>query len=123
MPSELIKKIEKDGSSTWRVIVRQLIKQYPGDFQYEFKLDAEMEIYETYWRKESERLLTLRTNVRVKTSEEAKDDTKEDAEEENDENVEPLEYSTENETEAVGKRKTQKKKTTKKKKNGEYPFT
>ena len=68
VPRELIRKVEKDGDSSWKPVVRDLVSQYPDDFPNKFKLDAEMEIYLTYWKSENERLLTLRTNVRPHTS-------------------------------------------------------
>ena len=69
IPTELITRIENDGDgpATWKDSVTKLVDRYQGDFPYRFKLPAEMEIYETYWLTENERLLTLRTNTRLTT--------------------------------------------------------
>ena len=56
VPKLLVSQVKEQGPGSWNASICELANHYAEDFPLKFKLKAEMDIYETFWLKEDERL-------------------------------------------------------------------
>ena len=56
VPKLLVSQVKEKGPGSWNASICELANHYAEDFPLKFKLKAEMDIYETFWMKEDERL-------------------------------------------------------------------
>ena len=52
----LVSQVKEKGPGSWNASICEVANHYAEDFPLKFKLKAEMDIYETFWLKEDERL-------------------------------------------------------------------
>ena len=56
VPKLLASQVKEKGPGSWNASICELVNHYAEYFPHKFKLKAEMDIYETFWLKEDERL-------------------------------------------------------------------